>query len=81
MERDLFSVKLLDGTERKMEIVSIFNIDDSEYNYIIYSELDRSHYYFAKYLGEDIVDLIVDVDEKESAAAVEVMNGVVGSWS
>ena len=62
---------------KKMEIVTIFNIENYDYNYIIYTELDKSNYYLAKYKGDKINELLSNFDEKEFEIANEIFNGVV----
>lgn len=50
--------------KKKMEVVSTFKLENLPDKYIIYSELDRSHYYIGKYKdGSD--ELITDLSEKE----------------
>lgn len=61
----------------KMEIVTIFNIENYDYNYIIYTELDRSNYYLAKYKGDKLEELSSNFDEKEFEIANEIFKGVV----
>ena len=61
----------------KMEVVTIFNIENYDYNYIIYTELDRSNYYLAKYKGDKLEELSSNFDEKEFEIANEIFKGVV----
>ena len=61
----------------KMEVVTIFNIENYDYNYIIYTELDRSNYYLAKYKGDKLEELSTNFDEKEFEIANEIFKGVV----
>ena len=69
---------LSDNNEyKKMEVVTIFNIENYDYNYIIYTELDRSNYYLAKYKGDKLDELSSDFDEKEFEIANEIFKGVV----
>ena len=74
---DHINVFMANGDEIKMEVVSIFDIDGYDFHYIIYTELDRSHYYLAKFVGENIVDLLNDFDEKELSLANKIFKGVV----
>ena len=62
---------------KKMEVVTIFNIENYDYNYIIYTELDRSNYYLAKYKGDKLEELSSNFDEKEFEIANEIFKGVV----
>lgn len=77
MEKDYFSLITDDGNEKKMEIVSTFNINNSSYNYIIYREIDKSHYYIAKYLGDEIVDLDTNISDDEYEVASKILEGIM----
>lgn len=48
----------------KMEVVSTFELDGYDFKYIIYCELDKSHYYLAKY-KDDVDDLDTNLSDKE----------------
>lgn len=61
----------------KMEVVTIFNIDKYDFNYIIYKEIDNSKYYIAKYKGENIVDLNNNLSEDEMKFANSIFKGVM----
>lgn len=50
--------------KQKMELVSTFELEGYNYKYIIYSELDKSHYYIAKY-QDNIEDLNTNLSDKE----------------
>lgn len=65
------------GEEEVMEVVTIFNRSDSDYNYIIYKSKDNE-YFTGKYLGKDIVDLDVDLDRAEIEYANGIFNALVG---
>lgn len=67
------------GNKRKMEIVSIFDIEDSEYSYFIYKETNNSRFYLAKY-REDFLDVITDISEKEYRICNTIFKGVI-SWN
>lgn len=75
--KDYIEVLDKNNEYKKMEIVTVFNIEDYDYNYIIYTELDKSNYYFAKYKGDKIDKLLSDFDEKEFEIANEIFKGVV----
>lgn len=62
---------------KRMEIVTIFKVENYDYNYIIYAELDKSNYYLAKYKGDNIKELLSDFDAKEFEIANEIFKGVV----
>jgi len=78
MEKNYFNIVMDDGNKKKMEIVSIFNIENYEFNYIIYRELDKSHYFVAKYIGDEIVNLSTDLSDEEYKFAKKIFEGVVG---
>ena len=50
---------------KKMEVVTIFNLDEYDFNYIIYKELDKSNYCVAKYRGNNFVNLNTDLSTTE----------------
>lgn len=63
----------------KMEVVTIFNISNSEYNYIIYRSLNNNDtYYVGKYMGEDVSELCTDLNEKELSYARGIFDALVG---
>lgn len=64
---------------KKMEVVTIFRLDGYDFNYIIYKEIDNSHYYIAKYVGEEIVDLDTNLSEGELKLANAVFKEVVSN--
>ena len=67
-----------DNTIEKMEAVTIFNISNSEYNYIIYKSLENNNYYVGKYMGTDICNLDTDLTDKEMKYANGVFDALVG---
>ena len=75
--KDYIEVLNNNNEYEKMEVVTIFNIENYDYNYIIYTELDRSNYYLAKYKGDKLDELSSDFDEKEFEIANEIFKGVV----
>lgn len=77
MKQDTFKILNDKNETLTMEIINVFEINGYPYHYIIYTELDHSHYYLAKYTGENIVDLITEFDDAEFAMANEVFNKVV----
>ena len=61
-----------------MEAVCTFKLKKYENNnYIIYTELDKSHYYLAKYDNDDISNLNTDFDDDEFDLAFNVFKEVV----
>ena len=53
------------GNHKQMEVVSTFNLEGFSDNYIIYSETDKSHFYIAKYKGDQIIDLDTNLSNEE----------------
>ena len=62
-----------------MEVVTTFKLDEYDFNYIIYRELDMSHYYIAKYKGDNIVNLNTDLSNNELLLANKVFKEVIKS--
>lgn len=75
--RDYIDVYDENGQIKKMEVVTIFRLDGYDFNYIIYKEIDNSHYYIAKYRGEEIVDLDTNLSNKELELANLVFKEVI----
>lgn len=67
------------GNKRKMEIVSIFNIEDSEYSYFIYKESNNSRFYLAKY-KDSFDDVSTDISDREYKICNTIFKGVI-SWN
>jgi hypothetical protein len=73
---DYITITKDNGQKVIMEVVSIFNRSNSDYNYIIYKS--NNDYYTAKYKGKDIVDLDTDLDEEEIKYANGIFRAIVG---
>ena len=65
------------GKQITFEVVTIFNIEDSEHNYIIYRSLDKEKYYIAKYLGENVVDLDTNLSDKELRIGNTILEQII----
>lgn len=65
------------GNTIKMEVVTIFKLNSYDFNYIIYKEIDDSHYYIGKYKGNDIVNLDTNLSSKELELANFILEGVI----
>jgi len=67
-----------DGTTTKMEIVTTFKLDKFNDNYIIYTDIERKHYYIAKYLLDGKLDTNISNQELKYANAIlkEVLKNV-----
>lgn len=75
--KDYIDVYDDEGKNQIMEAVCTFKLKDYNFNYIIYSELDKSHYYLAKYEKEDISDLNTEFEDNEFEEAFNVFKEVV----
>lgn len=75
--KDYIDIYNKNGTVEKMEAVTIFKLEEYEYNYIIYRTLDKKHYYIAKYKGEEIVDLSTDLNEHEMKLANKILESII----
>lgn len=76
-KRDYIEITNSNNESRKVEVVTIFQKEGTEDNYIIYKEQDNSHYYLAKYKGENIVNLETDMTEEEYQYANLIFKGVI----
>lgn len=74
--KDLITITDKFGVSRQVELITKFNLNGYDYNYIIYRELDKSHNYIAKYQGEEIVSLDTNISEEELKLAEIVFQGV-----
>ena len=61
--------------KKKMEVVCTFRLKGYNYNYMIYKEIDNSHYYLGKY-SDDNFNLSTDFDENELKEANKVFTEV-----
>lgn len=74
--KDLITITDKFGVSRQVELITKFNLNGYDYNYIIYRELDKSHNYIAKYQGEEIVSIDTNISEEELKLAEIVFQGV-----
>lgn len=58
---------------KKMEVVCTYKLSKYNSNYIIYCELDKSHYYIAKYKNNDISDLDTNLNDDEFNIGNEIL--------
>lgn len=65
------------GNKLKMEVISIFKLENYPFNYIVYKELDNSHYYAGKYTGDSIVDLDTNLSNEELELINDLFEGEV----
>lgn len=62
---------------KKMEVVTIFNLNNYPLNYIIYREINKSHYYVAKYKEANYSDLDTNLSNDELKLCEEVFKNVL----
>lgn len=75
--KDYIEVYNDEGKKDIMEAVCTFKLKNYDSNYIIYCELDKSHYYLAKYDNNDIANLNTDFTNDEFDLAFNVFKEVV----
>lgn len=75
---DYITITKDNGELEAMEVVTIFNRTNSNYNYIIYKTLNGDNYYTAKYLGNEMVDIDTNLNEEEIKYANGIFNALVG---
>lgn len=73
---DYITITDNEGNELLMEVVTTFEMEGSEYKYIIYTETDRSNYYLAKY-KDNIEELNTDITKKEVEFCEKILESVV----
>lgn len=73
---DIINITDKDNNIVQMEVVSTFKLDNKEYTYLIYRELDGSKVYIAKY-KDNIEELDTNLDEFELKMCENIMNEVV----
>ena len=64
----------------KMELVTTFELKNRDYKYIIYCELDKSHFYLAKY-KDNIEEVNTDFSESEYKLCNEIFKEVTKKWN
>lgn len=53
------------GKKTVMELLLAFKLENYEYNYVIYRELDKSKTYVARYKGNQKLDLDTNLSKEE----------------
>lgn len=76
-KKDIIYIKKDNGELAIFEGVTLFKIDNSDYNYIIYRNIEQTDYYIAKYKGEKIVDLDTELTEKEIKIGEKILEGIM----
>ena len=74
--KDYIEITDKNNQKRTVEIITIFQLEGYDYNYIIYRELDKSHNYIARYIGEALVNLDTNLSSKELELAEQVYRSV-----
>lgn len=74
--KDYIEITNENNEKRKVELITIFQLEGYDYNYVIYKELDGSHNYIARYKGEDIVNLDTNLSPLELELAEIIFKGV-----
>lgn len=74
--KDLIEITDKSGNKRQVELITKFELDGYDYNYIIYRELDGSHNYVARYKGENVVNLDTNLSKLELELAKIIFKGV-----
>lgn len=74
--KDLIEITDKLGKTRQVELITKFELEGFDYNYIIYRELDGSHNYVARYRGENIVNLDTNLSSLELELAKVIFKGV-----
>jgi len=75
--KDYIEVYTEEGKKEIMEAVCTFKLKNYKSNYIIYSELDKSHYYLAKYDKVNLTDLNTDFNDDEFEKAFQIFKDVI----
>ena len=73
---DYIEITDSNNTKIKMEVVNIFKLEGYSKKYIIYKELEGSHYYLAKF-QENIEELDTNFSSKEYEMCQKIFNEVV----
>ena len=73
--KDYIEIELENKEKIKAEVVTIFKLENYVYNYIIYKY--ENHYYIAKYIGEDIINLNTNLTENEMKLSQAILEGVM----
>lgn len=75
---DYINIMKSNGQNEVMEVVTIYNMSNSKYNYIIYKSLITGDYYAGKYLGDNVSDLDTDLESFEIEFVSGVFDSLVG---
>lgn len=81
MSKDIFNIYGQNGRIYQMQAITIYSIEKTGYNYIIYKELKKEKYYVAKFKGETTVELNTQLDKRETEYANTVLNKIITVWA
>ena len=76
-DKDIFNIYDKNGKKKQMQAITIYSIEKTGYNYIIYKELKKEKYYVAKFKGETTVELNTQLDKRETEYANAVLNKII----
>lgn len=74
--KDYIEITDKNNNKRKVEVITIFQLEGYESNYIIYRELDGSHDYIAKYQNNDFATLDTNLSKLELQLVEIIYRGV-----
>lgn len=75
--KDLVYIEDSEGNYLGFEIVTIYSVGNSKYNYIIYRNSEEKDYYIAKYMGDEISELDTNLTEEEIKVGRVILKGVI----
>ena len=75
---DYVTITKEDGSIEDMEVVTVFNMTSSNYNYIIYRSLITGEYFTGKYIGNFIEEINTDLTKEEVEYANGIFKALVG---
>lgn len=75
--QDLIEIYDEKGNITKMEVVTIFRLDEYSFNYIIYKSPEDDNYFVAKYNGNNLVNLNTNLSKKELIFSNKVLKEVL----
>ena len=64
------------NNKKKMEVVTTFQLENRDFNYIVYRELDGSRTYLATY-KDNVDELNTNISETELKLCEAIVNGVI----
>ena len=74
---DMITIVDETGNKKQMEVCLTFKLANCLDSYVIYSELDKSHYYIGKYM-EDMMNIDTILTNEEYQLCESIFERVVG---